>query len=69
LTQRRNYGYQVTAAETSVPSAPYRFDTPLSFVLRHLCIWYAGHGRPEATTDSKRGATGDNYPGLLSGDR
>jgi len=26
-----SYGYQLTAAETSFPSAPYRLDTPLSF--------------------------------------
>jgi len=26
-----SYGYQLTAAETSFLSAPYRFDTPLSF--------------------------------------
>jgi len=41
------------AAETSVPSAPYRFDTPLSFVSRRRwpCVWYAGHGRHEATSD------------------
>jgi len=28
--QWRNYGYQLMAAETSVPSAPYHLDTPLS---------------------------------------
>jgi len=28
--QWRNYGYQLTAAETSVPCAPYHLDTPLS---------------------------------------
>jgi len=47
----RNYGYQLMAAETSVPSAPYRFDMPLSFVSRRPCVWYAGHGRCEATSD------------------
>ena len=26
-----SYGYQLTAAETFFPSAPYRLDTPLSF--------------------------------------
>ena len=42
-------GCQLTAAETSVPSAPYCLDTPLSFVSWHQrpCIWYAG----EATSD------------------
>ena len=41
------------AAETSVRSAPYCLDTPLSFVSRHQhpCIWYAGLGRLEATSD------------------
>ena len=37
--------YQCRAAETSVPSAPYQLDTPLSFVLRRPCVWYVGHGR------------------------
>ena len=52
-TQWRNYGYQLTAAETSVPFASYRLDTPLSFVSqrRRPCVWYAGHGRREATSD------------------
>jgi len=52
-TQWHNYGYQLTAAETSVPSASYHVDTPLSFVSRRwrLCVWYAGHGRCEATSD------------------
>jgi len=38
---------------TSVPSTPYRFDTPLSFVSlrRRPCVWYADHGRREATSD------------------
>ena len=47
------YGYQLTAAETSVPFASYRLDTPLSFVSRRRrpCVWYAGHGRREATSD------------------
>jgi len=61
----RNYGYQHPAAETSAPAAPYHLDTPLSFVLRRQCIWYAGHGCGEAnmrSTDSKRGVTGDYYP-------
>ena len=26
-----SYGYQLTAAESSFPSAPYRLDMPLSF--------------------------------------
>ena len=58
--------YQHPAAETSAPAAPYHLDTPPSFVSRHLCVWYAGHGRGEAnkpSTDSKHGATDDNYPG------
>jgi len=48
-----NYGYQLTAAETSVPSAAYHFDTPLSFVSlrRRPCVWYVSHGRREATSD------------------
>jgi len=50
-TQWRNYRYQLTAAETSVPSAPYRLDTPLSFVSRRPSVWYAGHGHREATSD------------------
>ena len=51
--------------QTSAAAVPYHLDTPLSFVSRRPCIWYAGHGRREAnkrSTDSKRGATGDNYP-------
>ena len=65
--QWHNYGHQRAAAETSVPFAPYRLDTPLSFVSRRQrpCIWYADHGHREANkrlTDSKCGATGDNYP-------
>jgi len=53
VTQWRNYGYQLTAAETSVPSAPYRLETPLSFVSRRRrpCVWYVGHGRRKATSD------------------
>ena len=54
--------YQRLVVETS---APYRLDSPLLFVLRHPCIWYAGHGRGEAnkqSTNNKCGATGDNYP-------
>ena len=40
---------------------------PLSFVSRHSCIWYVGHGHGEAnkwSTDrpSKCRATGGNYP-------
>ena len=52
-TQWHNYGYRLTAAETSVPSASYHVDTPLSFVSRRWrpCVWYAGHGRCEATSD------------------
>ena len=41
------------------------FPIFLSFVSRRLCVWYAGHGRGEAnkpSTDSKHGATYDNYP-------
>ena len=52
-------------AETSARAVPYHSDTPLSFVLARLCVWYTGHGRGEANKrpmDSKRGATGDNYP-------
>jgi len=32
---------------------PYRFDMPLSFVSlrRRPCVWYAGHGGREATSD------------------
>jgi len=51
--------------QTSAAAVPYHLDTPLCFVSRHPCIWYAGHGRREKnkrSTDSKRGATGDNYP-------
>ena len=47
------------------PLFPYHLDTPLSFILLRPCIWYAVHGRGEAnkrSTDSKHGATGDNYP-------
>jgi len=57
-----SYGYQHPAAEKSVP---YHLDTPLSFVSRHPCVWYAGHSRGEANkrlTDSKHGTTG----GILS---
>ena len=52
-TQWHNYGCQLMAAETSVPSAPYCLDMPLCFVSRHRrpCVWYAGHGRCEATSD------------------
>jgi len=73
----RNYGYQLMAAETSVPSAPYSLDTLLSFVSlrRRQCVWYAGHGRREATSD--RLITSAERPvtiipltiGLLSGGR
>jgi len=40
-------------AETSVPSAAYRLDTALSFVLRHRrpFVWYAAHSRREATSN------------------
>ena len=48
-----NYGYQLTAAETYVPSAPYRLDTSLSCVSRRRrpCVWYVGHCCHEATSD------------------
>jgi len=44
---------------TSVPSAPYRFDTPLSFVSlrRRPCVWYTGDGRREATSDRLTAST------------
>jgi len=66
------------AAETSVPSAPYRLDTPLSFVSRRQrpCVWHAGYGCREATSersiDSKHGRPVTIIPltvGLLSGGR
>ena len=55
----RDYGYQRPAEETS---APYRLDTPLSFVSRHPCVWYAGHGHGDVTQTSKHSAAGGNYP-------
>ena len=76
-TQWRNYRYQLMAAETSVPSAPYRLHTPLSFVSQHRrpCVWYAGQGRREATSD-RLIASAERLMtiipltvGLLSGDR
>jgi len=57
--------HRLGTRETSAPAAPYHLDTPLSFVSRRLCVWYAGHDRGEAnkwSTDSKRGVTGSNYP-------
>jgi len=62
-TQWRNYGYQLTEAETSVPSAPYRLDTPLSFVSQRRRL-VCGPRPPlsnKRSADSKRWATGDNY--------
>jgi len=51
--------------------ASYRLDLPLSFVSRHPCIWYMGHGEAnKRSTDSKRSATGGNNPahnGPISG--
>ena len=40
--------YQHPVAETSASATPYHLDTPLSFVSRRPCVWYAGHGRSEA---------------------
>ena len=65
-TQWRNYGYQLTATETSVPSAPYRFDTPVLCFAALASVHLVREPRPpwsnKRSTDSKRWATGDNYP-------
>jgi len=53
------------AVVTPAATVPYHLDTPLSFVSPHPSVWYAGHGHGEVnkqSTDSKPGATGDNYP-------
>ena len=67
--RRPNYGYQRPSAETSVP-----YHTSLSFVSRCPSVRLVCGPRPRwskpRSTDSKRGATGDNYPltiGLLLG--
>jgi len=59
------------------PLPPYRFDMPLSFVSRrrHPCMWYAGHGRHEATSYRLRASAERPVTiipltvGLLSGGR
>jgi len=64
--QWHNQGYQCLAAETSAQAAPYHINMPLSFVSRHLCIWYVGHSRGEA---NKRSMVASATIGLLSGGR